>query len=184
MGEMEDYSPNWEGPTIGPGKYVFAVDVKKCSFMDTTKEKPFMKLEVAVNEGPYQDFTFDFRVYIHKKSQTWCVFFLSKFGYPEELFRNTEAPKLRKTEIEKLSGKVFVEVEEDNSGFLRFNVKKFDHAGGHEIEDWLEKEAKKAEQTELPARSDSEPATSIDVNQDLREEPAPQTSAEDFSALD
>lgn len=184
MAEMEDYSPNWEGPTIGPGKYIFAVDVKKCGFMDTTKEKPFMKLEVEVNDGPYKGIAFDFRVYIHKKSQTWCVFFLSKFGYPEELFRNTEAPKLRKSQIEGLSGKVLVEVEEDNSGFLRFNVKKFDHADGHEIEDWMEKEAKKGEQADLPARSDSEPAATIDVNQDVQGQPGPQAAAEDFSALD
>ena len=49
-------------------------------------------------------------------------------------------PTLKRREIEGLHGKVHVEVEVDEHGFLRFNAKGFDRIGGTELEDRLAKQ--------------------------------------------
>src|SRR5208337_149461 len=142
MAEMDEFTPkDWADIKIEPGKYGFVVEVKRCTFRDTEKEKPFMNISFIVLEGDKTGFEFDDRVYISKKA-----------------------------EIEGLRGKVLVEVSVDNFGMLKAEVKKFDHLGGDEIEKELGKQVGSQEELPLSPATDAEPTREIDLNADLSAE--------------
>lgn len=185
MAEMDEFTPSGWGETtkLQPGKYVFPVRVKSLQFRDTTKEKSYMSVVFLVLDGANKDFEFDERVYLSKKAEWRARWFLKKFGYPEE-YLSSEQPVLKKSKIEGLEGKVLVEVTLDNMEMLKVEVKKFDYIAGTEIEEALEKEAKKQEELPLQAGTDAEPNTAIDVEQDIKENPAPPKESGFGSFLD
>jgi hypothetical protein len=171
MAEMDEYRPkDWVAVEIEVGKYIFSVEVKRCTFRNTDKEKPYMTIVFQVLEGDKEGFEFDDNVYITKKAEWRAQYFLRKFDYPIELLEK-KPPVLKKAQIEGLRGKIYVDITKDNFDMLKIEVKKFDHLNGHDIENELAKEAAKQEQLPL---SDSEPTQEIDLNADL--------SAEDTTA--
>ena len=158
MAEMEEYTPSWDqGPQLDKGDYIWIVNVKKCTFRDIDKDKPFMVVEFVVSEGPQKDFEFDNRIYINKKAEWRVRWFLKKFDYPEK-YLESAAPVLKKSVIEGLRGKVHVEMGEDNYGMLKADIKGFDHPNGTELEEKLAKKKGSEEQLPLRPASDSEPA--------------------------
>ena len=136
---VDEFKPKWSDPIVEPGSYIWVVFVKSCEFRDLEREKPYMRIEAMVEEGDHAGFLFEWRVYVHAKSRSWATWFLKRFGYPEELLDSGQ-PTLKRREIEGLHGKVHVEVEVDEHGFLRFNAKGFDRIGGTELEDRLAKQ--------------------------------------------
>ena len=170
MAEMDEFRPkDWVPIEIQPGKYVLAVEVKKCTFRDTEKEKAYMQIVFKVIEGDKLGFEFDERVYISKKAEWRARYFLKKFDYPAELLEQ-QPPSLKRTKIEGLQGKVLAEANVDNFGMLKIEVKKFDHIAGNEIEAELAKASGSQEELPLQNTTDAEPTREIDVNADLSAE--------------
>lgn len=186
MAEMDEFRPKtWNPIEIKPGKYVFETEVKRCTFRDTEKEKPFMQIVFLVlNDNEYHGLEIDSRVYISKAAEWRARYFLKKFDYPAELLEQ-QPPILKKANIEGLKGKILVEFEMDNFDMLKADVKQFDHLNGDEIEKKLAKEAGRQEELPLGSGTDAEPQKEIDVNQDVagqrttQVEPEPDGSAED-----
>ena len=165
----QDFTPEWtDDQDIKPGLYIWPVYVKACAIKDRAKDKPYALLHVIVEdfekkECPQHNFEFDFRVYLHNKSKGWCIYFLSKFDYPEELFKGKPAPIVRASEIEGLHGQLLVQAALTDAQFLQIDVKGFDHIDGKELPDKLKALAKK--QTENGGQEES----SIDLEHDVKE---------------
>jgi len=171
MAEMDEFRPkDWVPIEIKPGKYAFCVEVKKCSFKDTEKEKAYMQIAFIVIDGEMKGFEFDERVYISKKAEWRARYFLKKFDYPADLLEQ-QPPTLRKAKIEGLQGKILADASVDNFGMLKIEVKKFDHIGGTEIEDELAKEQGTQEELPLQTGTDAEPTREINVNADVEGTP-------------
>jgi hypothetical protein len=196
MAEMDEFTPkDWVDVKIEPGKYGWTVEVKKCTFRNTDKEKPFMKIGFVVLEGDKAGFEFDDDVYITKKAEWRVRYFLKKFDYDPVLLER-QPPLLQKAKIEGLRGKVLVEISTDNFGMLKTEVKKFDHLGGDEIEKELGKTSGSQEELPLHPATDAEPTREIDLNADVageqqaapqeevQEPPAPSEPEPDLSSLD
>jgi hypothetical protein len=170
MAEVDEFRPkDWSPIEIQPGRYVLVVKVKKCAIHDKDKEKPYMLIVFIVTDGSMKGFEFDNRVYLSRAAEWRARYFLKKFDYPAELLEQ-QVPPIRPTVITGLEGKVLVEFEKDNFDMLKTEIKKFDHIGGTEIEEFLAKNNQTANQTELPlgvGRTDSEPANVIDLNADM-----------------
>ena len=157
MAEMDEFTPkDWAEVKIEPGKYPFVVEVKRCTFRDTDKEKPFMVIVFIVLEGDKAGFEFRTSVYISKKAEWRARYFLKKFDYDPALLEQ-QPPLLKKAKIEGLRGKVLVEVSVDNFGMIKAEVKKFDHLGGDEIEKELGKQVGSQEELPLSPATDAEP---------------------------
>lgn len=195
MAEMDEFRPkDWVPIEIEPGKYVLQVEVKKCTFKDTEKEKAYMQIVFIVIGDDKKGFEFDERVYISKKAEWRARYFLKKFDYPTELLEQ-QPPILKKAKIEGLSGKILAEATMDNFGMLKIEVKKFDHINGDEIEKELAKDSGTQDQLPLQGTTtDAEPTREIDVNADLSaedttapvevREPGDEQSPTDASILD
>lgn len=171
MGGTDEYTPNWESVKINEGWYIWNIYVVDCQFKDLEKEKPYMRIDAQVEDPPngkseQAGFEFDFRVYISKKSQGWAQYFLKKFGYNEELLQIRPGPKLLRSEVKGLHGKILVNLALDNFQMLRVDVKGFDHCDGTELETKIEKEKQKAEKAEADATQSEQPA--VDVNDDVK----------------
>jgi hypothetical protein len=188
MAEMDEFRPNsWTPVEIQEGKYVFSVRVKKCTFRDVDKDKPYMQVVFLVLGGDKDGLEIDTRIYISKAAEWRARYFLKKFDYPAELLEQ-QPPILRKAQIEGLEGKILVEYASDNYDMLRADVKKFDHINGDDIEKEMAKQAGKQEELPLGTGTDAEPQREIDVNADVTgqgtttqaaPEPEPDGSAED-----
>lgn len=178
MAELDEFNPTWNPGDLNmeAGEHVLQVEVKRCSFFDTSKEKPYMAIVYVVIGENKKGFEFEDRVYVSKKAEWRARWFLKKFEYPQE-YLDKESPTLKKAVIEGLRGKVLAVATIDNVGMLKIEVKKFDHLNGDEIEKELTKKNGTAEQIPFNATSDAEPTRAIDVNADVREQPAAEPDA-------
>jgi hypothetical protein len=186
MAEMDEFRPNaWTPVEMTEGRYVFSVKVKKCTFRDTEKDKPYMQIIFLVLGGDKDGLEIDTRVYISKAAEWRARYFLKKFDYPAELLEQ-QPPILRKGQIEGLEGKVLVEYTVDNYDMLKADIKKFDHVNGDDIEKEMAKQAGKQEELPLGSGTDAEPQRTIDLNADVQQtttqavpEPEPATGSAD-----
>jgi hypothetical protein len=177
MAEMDEFRPNsWTPVEIKEGKYVFSVKVKKCTFRDTDKEKPYMQVVFLVMGGDKDGLEIDTRIYISKAAEWRARYFLKKFDYPADLLEQ-QPPILRKAKIEGLEGKILVEFALDNFDMLKADVKKFDHINGDDIEKEMAKQAGKQEELPLGSGTDAEPQREIDLNADVAGQAAPTQAA-------
>lgn len=182
MAEKEEFTPQWSEKQIQPGQYIWSVYLKSCLFRESATNgevKPFMQLAAIVEdppdgpEDPYTGTEVDFRIYMHAKSQGWCLYFLKKFGYSEALLANPGRPIIRRAEVAGLHGKILVNVAPDDQGLLRFDVKGFGRLGENELEERLAKKSGAAHEAAEASMDTVEVAEVIDLEADVRAEATP-----------
>src|SRR5271170_5359116 len=167
----DEYIPAWaENPAadIPTGTYFWAIHVWDVELPNVDAAKPYVNLFYSVVGGPQDGYKHSFRLYITPAAKSWALWFLRKFGYPEELLG--DKPIIRKSALVNLAGKIQVEVYRDDYG-LKFDVKGFERLNETELEDRLK--AKEERPFDLV---EDEPV--IDVNADMQED------HEDLSFLD
>lgn len=143
MAERDEFKPDWGGPKVKEGMFIWCVFIKSCVFKESVsggESKPYMLISVIVGDppgakDPMAGIEFEFRIYLHQKSAGWCIYFLRKFGYPDELLKDEDHPIIRRKEVAGLWGKVLVNVKQ-NEAYLNFDVKGFARLHG---DDSLEK---------------------------------------------
>lgn len=153
----EDYIPPW-GQEVPAGTYFWSIHVWDVELPKPETEKPFLTIFFEVVGGEHDGFKNSFKLYITPNAKRWALWFLRKFGYPDELLG--DQPVIRKAALIDLAGKIQVEATEDNYGF-KLDVKGFERLNETELEDRL----KTREEVTLP--QDQEPV--IDVNADVQE---------------
>jgi hypothetical protein len=173
MSDQEEFIPGWldEKTKLVPGTYIWPVLINTASFRDLEREKPYVKLDAMVTDGPFADFKFEFRIYLTKAARGWATFFFKKFGYPQELLDDPVQPRIRKQAIEGLAGKVLVEVHETEYG-LNIDPKGFERTEETELEDKLKPKDEVVLEPKEP---------SIDLEADVKAQPAEDLSWLDFT---
>ena len=153
----EDYTPAW-GQEVAPGTYFWSIHVWDVELPKPETEKPFLTIFFEVVGGEHDGFKNSFRLYITPNAKRWALWFLRKFGYPDELLG--DQPVIRKAALIDLAGKIQVEATEDAYGF-KLDVKGFERLNESELEERL----KHKDEVALP--QEQEPV--IDVNDDVKE---------------
>jgi hypothetical protein len=159
---VDEYTPPWEedpAMDVPPGTYFWPIHVWSVELPAPDAPKPYVNVFYAVVGGPQDGYKNSFRLYITPAAKNWALWFLRKFGYPEELLG--DKPIIRKAALIDLTGKIQVEVYRDEYG-PRFDVKGFERLTETELEDRL----KAKEEQALPFKEE-EPV--IDINADLKE---------------
>lgn len=150
-----------EDVEVDVGSYVWPIALTSCEAKDAKTDKPYMEVGAVVEDpSEHAGYSFDFRIYFHKKSEKWCRYFLKKFDYPSELLER-EPPILRKSVISQLKGKVLVEIKDGHYGGTIVDVKGFDHLDGVELEERL---VKLLSSPEEGSESDGEGATDVEAD--------------------
>jgi hypothetical protein len=155
----EEFTPTW-GQEVPPGLYFWSIRIWDVELPKAEMEKPFLNLFFEVIDGaPPEGFKNSFRLYITPNGKRWALWFLRKFGYPEELLG--DQPVIRKAALIGLTGKIQAEVTDDAYGF-KLDVKGFERLDETELEERI----RRKEEVALP--QEDEPT--IDVNADAGEE--------------
>lgn len=172
IGQEPDFvTPNWDQPTPEPGsEHIWHVTVKKVDFVNHDSDKPFIQVSVVVSDqsSEFDGLEFDFRSYYSAKSKRLCIYFLKKFGYPNELL-DCEQPRLSRSRIIGLQGKVWIYVQEGNHGSLWFETKGFERTNENELE------------SRMDGTGAAESGAVIDLNADTQ---GPPEGEEDISWMD
>jgi hypothetical protein len=172
VAEQDEFALNWGDLNVLPGTYVWPIHVEAATFKDQQKEKPYVKLDCIVIEGPEAGYKFNFRLYVTKAARGWATYFLKKFGYPEESLA-TDPPRLVRQQLLGLEGKILVVLTQSDQYGFQVDAKGFDRLNGDELEKKL---AEESAPSQVPA---AEP--SIDIFQDV----APEATDKDpFDELD
>jgi hypothetical protein len=191
MAEREEFQPQWSEKQVEVGMHIWTVYLKNCLFRESVKEgetKPYMLLDAIVEDppngqpDPHTGTEFNFRIYLNPRAQSWCLYFLKKFGYPEELLASGK-PTIRRNEVAGLHGKVLVNVAPDESGMLRFDVKGFDHLGGDELEKRLAGKPKNGQPEVNEATVEVPDSPVVDLEEDIKQA-TPNLESQAQDALD
>lgn len=159
------WKPGMEVEVPDIGWYIWELTVTSCEWRDKNTDKPYMLVGAVVDDGGEAGFSFDFRIYYHLQAERWCKYFLKKFDYPEKYIEK-DKPELNRGAIKGLRGKVLVEMREWDGRYgivVTPDVKGFDHIGGDQLEDRLEKIRQKDEDSQSPEVDEPE----IDLDADI-----------------